>query len=314
MLGELAEAAHAGIVHRDLKPENVLLTADGAREGRRLRDREGDRPGDGDRLRTTTGQIMGTPAYMAPEQATGGEITPQADLYATGVIAYELLAGRHPHPDCDAPMALLMRHVNGEPEPLGQVRPDLRAASWTGWARCSPRTRRPVPPAPSAPDRLDDVLCDALGPALAARVRLPEPGAAPEPVADIDPDPPTEIGFVTVVAPPVRRSPWSPPPSRRRSCSKPYWRRPRCTQGDRRSAAPSRWCSRARRDRVSSARWRRAGRREPARSATPAGTGRPSRAGDQKQPRRVTRERGASAPPPPPPPGGRGGPPPRARA
>ena len=95
-------------------------------------------------FRTATGQIVGTPAYMAPEQITGGEITPQVDLYATGLIAYELLAGRHPFDGTDAPMALLMHHVSDEPPPLGErpAGPPARASS-RGSTRCSPRSPRP---------------------------------------------------------------------------------------------------------------------------------------------------------------------------
>src|SRR5215207_3286293 len=114
VLAGLAEAASRGIVHRDLKPENVLVTADGHAKVADFGIAKALGQVCLTEFRTATGQIIGTPAYMAPEQATGGEITPQADLYATGLIAYELLAGRHPFHDCEAPMALLMRHVNGD--------------------------------------------------------------------------------------------------------------------------------------------------------------------------------------------------------
>ena len=203
VLGGLAEAAARGIVHRDLKPENVLLTADGHAKVADFGIAKAIGQVTATAYRTATGQIIGTPAYLAPEQATGGEITPQADLYATGLIAYELLAGRHPFHDCDAPMALLMRHVNGEPEPLSELRPDLPdgVAAWVGAMLAKDPEARPAG-AERAWDRLDDVLCDALGPRWRRDAALPEPGATPEPFAAIDPDPPTEIGFVTVVAPP----------------------------------------------------------------------------------------------------------------
>ncbi len=256
VLGGLAEAATHGIVHRDLKPENVLVTADGLAKVADFGIAKAIGQVAVTQYRTATGQIIGTPAYMAPEQATGGEITPQADLYATGVIAYELLAGRHPFHDCDGPMALLMRHVNAEPESLSAARPDLPrgVVDWVGAMLAKDPAARPAGAA-RAWDRLEDVLCDALGARWRREAALPEPGAAPEPVAAIDPDPPSEIGFVTVVAPPVRSTPPAPPPSRRPSSSNhPMRARPtphrvpqRPARNGRPSAAPSRWCSSSRR-------------------------------------------------------------------
>ena len=179
VLAGLAEAAAQGIVHRDLKPENVLVTADGrakvgdfgiAKAIGQLRMTE---------LRTATGEIVGTPAYMAPEQITGGEITPQVDLYATGLLAYELLAGQHPFHGIDAPMALLMCHVNDDPPPLATVRPDLPpgVAAWVHGMLAKEPATRPAGAA-HAWDRLEGVVSDALGPRWRRSATLPAVGPA----------------------------------------------------------------------------------------------------------------------------------------
>jgi serine/threonine protein kinase len=116
-------------------------------------------------FRTAEGQIVGTPAYMAPEQISSGEISPQIHLYATGLIAYELIAGRHPFDGTDAPMALLMHHVNSEPPPLAELRPDLSpgVAEWVHAMLAKEASARPAG-AVEAWDRLEGVVSDALGP------------------------------------------------------------------------------------------------------------------------------------------------------
>jgi hypothetical protein len=178
VLGGLAEAAAQGIVHRDLKPENVLLTVDGhakvadfgiAKALGQLQMTE---------LRTATGAIVGTPAYMAPEQVMGTAVTSATDLYATGLIAYELLTGRHPYEGVDAPMALMLRHANDEPPPLGRVREDLPPGivAWVHAMLAKDPAARPASAA-DAWDWLEGEVADELGPRWRRAAALPEPGA-----------------------------------------------------------------------------------------------------------------------------------------
>jgi serine/threonine protein kinase len=89
----LDHAHQAGLVHRDIKPQNLLIGDEGTVK---IVDFGIARPSHGTQL-TETGSVLGTAAYLAPEQAAGEEVTPAADIYAVGVVLYEMLAGRTPH-------------------------------------------------------------------------------------------------------------------------------------------------------------------------------------------------------------------------
>ena len=117
------EAAHAArVVHRDLKPENVFLIDD---EGKELRivDFGAALVMGGSRL-TKQGIVFGTPHYMSPEQAGGKPVDHRADVYALGIILYEMLTGRVPF-EGDTYMGVLTQHMFVAPPPPSQIVPDL---------------------------------------------------------------------------------------------------------------------------------------------------------------------------------------------
>ncbi|MFI8425689.1 protein kinase [Streptomyces sp. NPDC085479] len=119
-------AVHAvPIVHRDLKPRNVMVRPDGTVT---VLDLGVASVLDTDTTRLThTGEPIGSPAYMAPEQAMGGAVGPRTDLYALGVLLHELLSGNVPFAGSTA-LGVLHRHLHEAPLPLRQVRPEVPAA------------------------------------------------------------------------------------------------------------------------------------------------------------------------------------------
>jgi eukaryotic-like serine/threonine-protein kinase len=119
----LAEAHTAGVIHRDVTPRNVLLDVDGTPK---LTDFGIARLLDGTRL-TEHGTIMGTAAYLAPEQARGDPVTPAADVYSLGAVLYELLSGGPPF-EADTLPALLLRREHGAAVPLRERAPAVPPA------------------------------------------------------------------------------------------------------------------------------------------------------------------------------------------
>lgn len=120
----LAAAHEAGVVHRDVKPANILVTPEGQVK---LTDFGIARANDGSG-HTRTGEVMGTPQYLAPEQALGRPVTGATDLYALGVVGFEMLTGKRPF-DGDSAVATALSHINDAPPPLPEhVTDPLRAA------------------------------------------------------------------------------------------------------------------------------------------------------------------------------------------
>jgi serine/threonine protein kinase/predicted ATPase len=130
ILHALAAAHRAGIVHRDIKPDNVFLTSiAGQADAVKVLDfgvAKLQESGATDKL-TSVGAMIGTPAYMAPEQARGGEIDGRADLYAVGACMFHALAGRVPFQATSSP-ALLYAILEQGPPDLAELRADVPPA------------------------------------------------------------------------------------------------------------------------------------------------------------------------------------------
>jgi Protein kinase domain len=173
--GVLAGLGHAhsrGIVHRDLKPENVMVTSNGTVKiadfgvAKVLQDAAGN-------PLTMSGTTLGTPAYMAPEQALATDVGPAADLYAVGVLAYEMLGGDVPFHGSDVPMAIMLQHLNEPVPPLRLARPDLDPAlcAWVERLLAKGPEDRPQS-AGDAWDELEEVTIRTAGPRWHRESRL----------------------------------------------------------------------------------------------------------------------------------------------
>ncbi|MCK6547566.1 serine/threonine protein kinase [Myxococcota bacterium] len=150
ILGQVAaalDAAHAaGIAHRDLKPENIFLVAGDQLRVKlldfgvaKLLDDSVPR-----QHRTETGAALGTPSYMAPEQCMGRAVDHRADIYAFGVVAYEMLTGRLPFLG-DSSFSVMLSHVNDTPTRPDVIVPELSAgvADAVSWMMEKDAERRP---------------------------------------------------------------------------------------------------------------------------------------------------------------------------
>lgn len=134
-VAEALEEAHtAGIVHRDVKPGNVMLTPAG---DVKVMDFGIAAAAWAERV-TTPGLVLGTPSYLAPEQAKSEKTTPASDVYALGAMLYEMVAGRPPFV-AESPVALALAHIREDPRPLDQVAegvpPNLASASMAALAK-----------------------------------------------------------------------------------------------------------------------------------------------------------------------------------
>ncbi|MFL5896323.1 MAG: serine/threonine-protein kinase [Thermoleophilaceae bacterium] len=190
VLAALDYAGARGIVHRDVKPENVMISGDG-----RVKIADFGIAKARDAFQTSgsltaEGTALGTPNYMAPEQAAADEVGPSTDLYAVGVMAFELFVGRPPFADTPQPLVVLMRQVTDPVPRVTDFDPsiDPRIADWIAWLTAKDPAARPQTAA-QAWDRFEGILVGLLGPRWPRGARL-LPGvtaaaaaAAPAPVA-----------------------------------------------------------------------------------------------------------------------------------
>jgi serine/threonine protein kinase len=140
----LGAAHRRGIVHRDVKPQNVLIGIDGSIKLTDFGIVSVYKDANAERL-TTSGMTLGTVQYFAPEQAQGEIVSPAADVYALGIVMYEMLTG-HPPFDGNSLVVVAMQHIQDQPVPPGQFNPSIPAALEEIILRCLekvPGTRFP---------------------------------------------------------------------------------------------------------------------------------------------------------------------------
>jgi eukaryotic-like serine/threonine-protein kinase len=167
VVADALEAAHrAGIVHRDVKPGNVFLGADGS-----VKVLDFGIASAAGETALTTGDLIGTAAYLAPERALGQRATPAADVYALGVVLYELLAGRRPF-EAGSDIELAMAHVHAHPVSLAQAAPGTPSFLVAACEQAMSRDPSSRPPSAAA---------------LARLLRAPGPATRPLPVVTTGP-------------------------------------------------------------------------------------------------------------------------------
>jgi tetratricopeptide (TPR) repeat protein len=200
-LAAAVDYAHGeGMVHRDIKPANILFTD---RDEPVLTDFGIVRILEGT-AHTATGAILGTPAYMSPEQARGETAGPAADLYALGVVLYHMVTGRLPF-TADSPTGVLMRHITDPPPPPRPLRPELSPAAETVMLKAL---------AKDPADRYANVV--ALADAFAFALGFAAPAsvtATPESATVVTPLEAATPAAAALVDAPVPKLPVIPPPA-----------------------------------------------------------------------------------------------------
>jgi hypothetical protein len=173
VLAGLDYAGQRGIVHRDIKPENVMIGSDGRVK---IADfgiaKARDAFQTGGSL-TAEGTALGTPNYMAPEQASADEVGTWTDIYAVGVMAFEMFIGRPPFADTPQPLVVIMRQVQDPIPRVTDLDPtiDPRIADWIAWLTAKDPSQRPQT-ASEAWDRFEEILVADAGSTWRRRAML----------------------------------------------------------------------------------------------------------------------------------------------
>ena len=206
-VGDALDCAHArGLVHRDVKPSNILMDERG---NCLLADFGIAKILEGTQKFTRTGGIVGTPAYMSPEQGLGNPLDGRSDVYSLGVVLYEMATGRPPF-KAETPMAIVIKHIN-DPLPLPRsVNPQLPEAvervilkalhkrpadryATAGEMSAALSSTFPLPGVPS--DIVETIALPSSGGTQATTIRREEPTTVPSEsaAAGAGPPPPAEV-------------------------------------------------------------------------------------------------------------------------
>jgi eukaryotic-like serine/threonine-protein kinase len=180
----LAEAHGRRIVHRDIKPANIMLAG-----GRHAKITDfGLARIEGSGETTRTGGVVGTLAYMSPEQAQGLPTDQRTDIWSAGCVIYEMLTGRAPFSPSPG-QADLVALLRADPPPVAALRPDAPPRLVAVVGRCLQKDpRRRYPDAASLSDDLKAIDFEAAAPALQAQAPPPPPSVAVLPFADMSPE------------------------------------------------------------------------------------------------------------------------------
>jgi serine/threonine-protein kinase len=180
----LAEAHALGIVHRDLKPPNIMMgrRRDGKLVAKILDFGIARLAAAGQERLTATGAVIGTPSYLAPEQAQGGDIDARTDLYSLGCVAYELLTGRVPF-KADTLARLILMHLQERPRALEAYRPSLGE-----WPAVTEVVLKALEKDPKARFQTVTEFAEALAAAVEGKAKPADdaPAPAPEPAWGVE--------------------------------------------------------------------------------------------------------------------------------